>query len=346
MALAYMREFDFEDFANSLESVLRFGPTRLAEIRELLSKEESQDSYATSMAYYAYTGRRGLWFYRHTPRTYIPFCWHPNVDGQILIFPPCGPEKSYRAIEALMNDLPSPPAGFRLARFGSADQAAMQHEMVFSSQSFVRVKEKVLDWIYPSHILSTNKAASLVGHDYMLIRNRLRQVKKHETHFEPLTAAHSFAVTQLARRWAVLHADESDSLIDLTSPYSEMLNLVRTKELGLKGLVFFVDGEIQAATIWDVSNRETPTANIFMNLCNKTIKGLSELAIHTTAEHLAAQGVQYMNLGGSESEGLDHYKKKFHPVRSINLCSLEPKTSTLLRVPHRHVATGSLQIAV
>jgi hypothetical protein len=55
----------------------------------LLDQHASDDTYRTSPAYYALTGRRGLWTLTQDGTT-VPFCWHPNISGEVLVFPPIG----------------------------------------------------------------------------------------------------------------------------------------------------------------------------------------------------------------------------------------------------------------
>ena len=320
---AYMQELDFEDWLEQSEYVERVTDANISHFVKLLASEVDVDSYAISPAYYAFTGRRGLWLY-HYDGTYLPVCWHPNVDGQILIFPPRG-KKNFAAITAFLNEAPSPPQGFLLARFKPQEIGQLKTFYAFVSRvSFEPIEEEVLDWRYPARILSTLNTAQMLGHEYMLIRNRVRQTNKYSVDVQPLLIKHVPEIEILALRWANRQAEKPDELIDLVTPYKETLRLLKQQKLGLDGLVFSVDGQIQAVTMWDVSNPEHRIANLYMNLCNVTYRGLSEFSIKATAVKLCEAGIPLMNLGGSETAGLDHYKNKFAPVLSVNLCSLEP----------------------
>jgi hypothetical protein len=177
--------------------------------------------------------------------------------------------------------------------------------------------------------------AQMLGHEYMLIRNRVRQTKKYLVDIYPLSSEHIPEIEALAYRWANRQAEAPDELIDLVSPYKKTLHLLNYEKLGLDGLVFVIENQIQAVTIWDVSNPQHKMANLYMNLCNVTYRGLSEFSIKATAAKLCEDGVPLLNLGGSETAGLDNYKNKFAPVLSINLCSLKAsiaKTATSVRV--------------
>ena len=334
MFQTYMPELDFEDWLEQSERVESLTDVNVSRLVNLLGSEEDCDSYAVSPAYYAFTGRHGLWLY-HYDGTYLPFCWHPNIAGQILIFPPRG-ERNYAAITALLDEAPMPPEGFLLARFKPQEISQLKTFYAFLRRaSFEPVEEKVLDWRYPARILSTLNTAQMLGRDYMSIRNRIQQIKKYPVNIYSLSCEHIPEIEALACRWANRQAEAPNELIDLVSPYKKTLRLLNHKELGLEGLVFVIDNQIQAVTMWDVSNPQHKMANLYMNLCNVAYHGLSEFSVKATATKLCEAGVPLLNLGGSETAGLDHFKNKFAPVLSVNLCSLKAsiaKTATIVRV--------------
>ncbi len=86
-----------------------------------------------------------------------------------------------------------------------------------------------------------------------------------------------------------------------------------------------VEGQLQAIGLWDVSNCHQKTANGYVNFCNTEIRGLSEFLMVKCCETLRDQGIPYFNLGGSETESLDAYKRKFDPAFSIDLCSINAR---------------------
>lgn len=329
MLPTYIQELDFEGWLEQSQQVERVTDVTMSHFAKALSLEEDRDSYATSPAYYAFTGRRGLWLY-HYQGTYLPLCWHPNIEGQILIFPPRG-QKSYVAITTLLAEAPVPPTGFLLARFKSEDVSRLKTFHGFLNYDpYELIEEKVLDWRYPVRVLSTKGTKEMQGHKYMLIRNRVRQTQKYRPDVQRLSLKHIPEIETLSYRWANQQAEKPEEFLDLVAPYKQTLKLLRNKTFGLDGLVFAVDGQIQAATIWDISNSKHRTANLFMNLCNVTYRGLSEFSIAFTAERLLSDGVQFLNLGGSETLGLDRYKNKFAPEFSLQLCSLKPKIKSRL----------------
>jgi hypothetical protein len=80
---------EWEESVSVLKRFIRLTEENRGLFFALLGKESDLDSYATSPVYYAFTGRKGLWLYQDG-NSYVPLCWHPNVDGQILVFPPRG----------------------------------------------------------------------------------------------------------------------------------------------------------------------------------------------------------------------------------------------------------------
>ncbi len=325
---ADVRELEFEDWLEESEYVERITDADIPRLVKLLSSEVDVDSYAVSAAYYAYTGRCGLWLY-HYDGTFLPICRHPNVEGQILVFPPRG-EANYAAVTALLNEAPTPPQGFVLARYKPEEIGRLKTFDAFVGRtSFDLIEEEVLDWRYPVRILATLHTAQMLGSKYMLIRNRVRQITKHTVDVRPLSIEHAPEIEALALRWANRQAETAADLTDLVTPYKETLRLLEHRTLGLDGLVFVVDGQIQAVTMWDISNPEHRIANLYMNLCDVNFRGLSEFAIKASAAKLVEAGVPLLNLGGSETLGLDHYKNKFAPVLSVNLCSLQASVCTV-----------------
>lgn len=291
----------------------------------LLNKEQDLDTYASSPSYYALTGRKGLWLYQNE-NGYVPVCWHPNVDGQILVFPPRGIENKL-IMQRLLTEMPEPPRGIRLARLSEEGLSSVWFSKAIRltgrNVRLVPVQETVLDWRFPVHILSTKIVASLEGNHFLRTRNYVKHLKQRNVQIEPLTRWHTTRVMDFAFRWANKRTDNVNELIELVAPYQETFSLLDDEALHLGGLVIKIDGQIQAVTMWEKPNTKTGIANALVNICNTSFKGLSDFAMKVTAEALFSQEVLYINYGGSETEGLDNFKKKFLPAFSIPLRSIE-----------------------
>lgn len=315
-----------DDWENTFESIM--GVTRLSEndlprLQNLLADCEDDDSYLTSPIYYFFTGRKGLWVYEKHG-AFLLVCWHPNVAGQILIFPQLI-NHHVDLVSELLAFIPEPNAGVRIARVKKNDKAILQ-SLNDSGHAFMpcECEENILDWKFPVHILSTGSVAALTGHRYMYIRNRIRQTHKHSVKVMPCDAIHhSKALENLLHRWANHNATSAEEYENLYSPYDNLFSLSMEKSSRLSGLMFFVDDVLEAVGLWDISNHQQKTANLFVSICNTEIRGLSEFLTFKCCETLHNQGTQLLNLGGSEWQGLNTYKNKFCPAISIELKSID-----------------------
>jgi hypothetical protein len=315
----------WEHRLEEIPGISRIPENDFTRLRQLLASCEDPDSYLTSPVYYSFTGRRGLWVYEKD-KAFVLACWHPNVSGQVLIFPQLIKSET-DLVADLLSVIPEPTSGVRIARVKSAD-AAEHKNLNFDNRhiSLERREEDVLDWKYPAHILSTDDVAALSGHKFMSIRNRIRQLKNYSVDVMPFDAiSHSRALENLLHRWANYNAANREEYEQLYAPYETLFSQSIDKPPGLSGLMTFVDGQLQAVSLWDVSNVKEKTANIYVNFCNTDFRGLSEYSMVATCKSLLDQSVHYVNLGGSETASLNFFKKKFDPALSIDLCSVEAK---------------------
>lgn len=284
------------------------------DLKKLLGTFSNVDSYLTSPTYYLFTGRNGLWLSNQQNIVNL-IAHHPNIPDRLIVYP--DPENG-EISQSLLNILPCMPEGIQTGRVKKNDQT------IRISPAWRNTEENVLDWKFPVRILSTQDTASCSGHQYMYIRNRLRQLKHHKISVQPLNAIlHSKIMENLLHRWVSHYAKSQADYNNLYAPYEYLFSLSMEEKSGLNGLMFFVDGTLEALSLWDVSNQNHPCANLFVNICNTHIRGLSEYLVVKTCETLAQNNVSYLNLGGSEWSGLDHFKKKFVPTQSVDLCTYE-----------------------
>jgi Phosphatidylglycerol lysyltransferase, C-terminal len=253
-------------------------------------------------------------------------CWHPNTDGQILLFPPRGQENPV-ILKRLLTEIPIPPAGIRIARVKKHSKTPPWLRGIKGTDErtirLVPVQEHALDWRYPVRVLSSEVISGLKGHDFMRVRNYVRQAQRQNLQVERLKPSHKADIIGFAYRWANRRTEDFIDLINLTEPYREILNLADDESFNLDGLVLKLDGHVQAVTIWERPNTRIRVANSWVNLSNSAIKGISEFMTLKIAETLWAENVPYFNVGGSETRSLDDYKKKYMPVYSVDLQSVE-----------------------
>lgn len=294
-------------------------------LEQVLRGLDDNDSYLTSLNYYLYTGRKGLWLYKNGGQ-FVIVCWHPNIQNKILLFlHNC--QNNQAILHELLGFIPQPSNGILVARNPSDDNEDRSSYLLNRRKiTMCNIEEKALDWQYPVHILSTSSVAGLIGSKYMNIRNRIRQLKNYKIEALPFDALHhSRAIENLFHRWAQKSAIDPTEYENLYAPYESLLMRSIADPSLLSGLMIFVDGALHAVGLWDVSNASSKTANLFINLCSTDFKGLSELLIHKCCQILAVQDIERLNLGGSETARLDAYKRKFQPVISIALNSIEVK---------------------
>lgn len=310
----------WEDSIKKHKEICQITESNLPDLCKLLENESDPDTYLTSPAYYAFTGRNGLWIYQERD-SFIPFCWHPNVAGQLLVFPERG-KKHAGALLSLLGKIKEPPLGIRLAR---VKQKLAQHRfnLPLGTAILAPVTEQILDWKYPVRVLSTDKVAQMSGSDFRYIRNHVRRMDGKNIQVDLISDKNLHLLEDFIYRWAKNHAKNSHDLLNVLGPYQKMIKMLKDDRFGLKGFVFSIDGKIQAFTSWDISNGKKPTANRFANLCNLSYRGLAEFVTKYASESLAAEDIQYMNIGGSETTGLDQFKSKFMPAYSLPLYSVE-----------------------
>lgn len=292
-------------------------PDTFGKFAAWLADVSDADSYLTSPAYYAFTGRNGLWVYR-TERSLIPVCWHPNVPGQLLVFPIAG---RHADLAALLRELPEPPNGIRIARVKAGNERGLAGDGE-DAPIFVPVVENVLDWKFPVRILSTAAVAAMQGPDFRYIRNHVKQITGRDHRVGPVND-HIPALRAFVDRWAGTAGDDH-AQAQRRNPYHALLDCIQAGTLRADGFVTLIDGAIEAITLWDVSNGDRgPTANRFVNITNHAHRGLAEFNTVHMARLLHAEGIATVNIGGAETVALDAFKAKFMPVRSIELVSVD-----------------------
>jgi Phosphatidylglycerol lysyltransferase, C-terminal len=289
-------------------------------LAELFQASDCKDSYLLSPAYYLMTGRRGLWAFIKD-RSVILACLDPHANEDLILFPPIGDSKTILA--DCLNALVSLPITPKLARVHLNDDVADVINQINNSLpgmvKFVPVQELDFDWLYPVRVLSTEKVQQNQGKPFMYIRNRIKQMHKKDYRIEEFDSGkHTQAIYDLVHRWAASNTSSREAYHAYLSPYEALLDVAKIPNFGMDGVLFYVEGKLSGLAMWDVQG---VCANLFVNLCDISQKGLSEFMVHNVCAKLHRQGVPYLNMGGSETPTLDFFKKKFQPAYSLDLCS-------------------------
>ncbi|MCB9989320.1 MAG: DUF2156 domain-containing protein [Rhodospirillales bacterium] len=287
----------------------------LPRLQSLLSATARQDPFQRSAAYYAMTGRKGLWLYGNGDAAMV-IAVHPNKDGTILLFPPFGKDPASLMEQALSD--PALPSGRKeIARLGGDDAYLALRLQAFGASAPQR--EDLLDWTYPVHIVSTNKVIERQGGEFNGFRGHINRALRAGLTAAPFDLArHTADVLDIVRTWARDGKKDGYSFKDLTTPTMQVITLMQDGNLQLGGTVIFEDDRPVGFWFWDESDKNTATA---MSLVRVSIgrNGAAEFGALKMCELLRQRGFTHICLGGSETASLDSFKRKLCPVRSIAL---------------------------
>ena len=281
------------------------------------------DSYMFSPVYYLFTGRFGGWMYLDEDGVCDCILKHPNKSGAGIVLPAFDTNNgvlrlsvSQDIVRALHDQYPNVDI--------SLGRVPESHGTEIDNISFHPVTETLLDWLYPTRILSTSDVYHLRGKGFQQVRQRLNQLN---------TADLSTGCIQIKRDrqelldvvydWACQYGNTGYSYDDLTGPCNALLELMQNTDLKLYGQKILFRGRIKAFCIYEIANNTI--ANEFAITADKNIAGLSEYQIYDMCRQLHVAGIKYVNLGGSETAGLDRFKKKFAPAISHKLQTYKMK---------------------
>lgn len=271
------------------------------------------DSYSVSPVYYLMTGRKGGMIFEEDNKIIIAVN-HPNLDDYYLVFPNIigiintDLSKEIEVAKMLMNQTPRKKV--IIARVPNN---------IAENYSHLIVEENFMDWKYPVHILDVAKVVARRGKNYQQIRQRLNQLDIKKCFTKELDAVRDFdVVLKMTTNWAKAFPYGYYSTEDLISPTKKLLELMKDSRLSICGHIIYFDGTPSAYCLWE---EQGDIANGYAMSANKNIHGLAEYNIVEMCRYLQNKKITKVNIGGSESEGLNRYKKKFSPIQSLNLKS-------------------------
>lgn len=184
--------------------------------------------------------------------------------------------------------------------------------------------------IFPQVILDVTVSALLVGSCFVKTRNNIRNAKKHyDIEFCDLNEKNAANAVQVAHTWAKAYKarvanSASPAMIAVDGTGADpcaytvfptaMASLVDNRHYF--GRLMILDGTPSGFCF--SGRTASNTAASYASLCISSIRGTSELMIADTLQLLVDRGIAYFNLGGSESQGLFNYKRKWgaHALRS------------------------------
>lgn len=298
--------------------------------------EISADSYINSPLYYRITGRKGAKIY-HNESSCVVTCHHPHIRSRSIVFPETG-RADYKLTANVLNLMEEPENGIQLARITSEQIDRLRDELSkLNSSKAIELRpfdETYLDWRYPVRILDTRKVAEMKGPRFAKIRNKTRIAAQNvrEIGFRQTDALR--AMRAALKYWEgsmIFSSKETDSMAEF---YEEFFDILNDYKNCCDGLIYLQGRKPVGFSVWEEMDKTM--ANLFINLGDSSITGLSDFQIVTSCKKLHEKGIARLNLGGSEIESLDRFKAKYQPVRSLPLFSAdviyERQTSSRIRV--------------
>ncbi|HEY8189972.1 MAG TPA: hypothetical protein VIF12_04760 [Micavibrio sp.] len=282
-----------------------------------------EDSYLNAPLYYILTGRKGIWVHEGYGSA-MAVCRHPHIDDRLLVFPEVGHAEGKLAASVL-SGLELPPGGVQLARFTAYNLESLKDALSQQNSSRIDsikvIQEEILDWRYPAHMLDTARVARVEGHEFAKIRNKCRKVKSTTEILDLQDPAALRAMRAAHKYWegSMVLRDRDGS--DSNGYYTTLFAMIEEWPHLFNGLVFMQGKRPLGFTVCDTPFMKK--ANLLANLSDATVAGLADYQVVATCRTMAAKGVIALNFGGSETESLDLFKRKFVPSASIELMSAD-----------------------
>ena len=317
MMLNVSSDFDFQRGIKS-PALISITPENLSQFSNLVQLHKRQDTYTNSAAYFAMTGRKGLWLYGDE-ETAMVIARHPNDPDQLLVFPPFGNDP-VGLIQNACADTSLPTGKLKLARIGPED-TYLTHNLHTPAAGNGQ-DEDVLDWRYPVHILGTREIVEHTGTKFRDFRKNVHRAHKRELRAEHISSKnHILQAIGICKVWAEGHTNQDYSLNDLLEPTKKALDLLEQGATAMDGIIIYEGEEPISYLIWEETDLESGSANSISGMSIR-LRGTDEFAMLEMCKILANKGYKKVCIGGSETEGLDNFKRKMCPVQSVQLNSL------------------------
>ncbi|MCI5045063.1 MAG: DUF2156 domain-containing protein [Aquisalinus sp.] len=290
-------------------------------LRQWLSGKQVADTYAISPAIMTLYGRHGLWAHSRDGASVL-FYRDPDKPGVISILPQLGSLEHCLAADIVRQ---FPARAFELVRVPTENaRATAQWVSRALRRECTVIEEPVRDYRYPVHIVSCRDIAALQGRKWRNIRQHCHAATRHAPYsVTPYEAVQDRQpMLDLYHAWAIAR-DDRTAPVDVVDDFADALcRLAGLPEAFMHGLVLRMRGEAVGYSFWETPLRGQAHVNAIAGFTAQGIRGLAELLEHETMKHLAARGIHTANIGGSETAGLDAFKRKFHPVQSVLLVSI------------------------
>lgn len=302
----------------------------LPHLSRALQRSTHDDPFSRSAAYFAMTGRNGLWRFGDD-ETFMMIARHPNKPSTILLFPPIG-QKTKALLELAMT-IPDvlPPGNREMARLNPTDP---RFARLLAKHRTVASREDTLDWAYPVYVVDPTKIVERKGKPFVSFRGHINRALRHGLQSQEIDPnRHRDEVIAVIGRWAERRHGGRFTRSDLIGPTHAVLEMMNRSGLDIRGSISHdCDGKPIGFWLWE------QVGNTAMSLVRAYLKqpGNAEFGILAMAKQLTATGVPEMCLGGSETADLDAFKRKMQPIRSIALGTAMIDVPQPLAVPSVH----------
>ncbi len=310
--IAEEKNFDFHP--NTLE---RVDQTDLGFLARLLSHWPREDGYSVSPSYYAMTGRNGLWRYSNGG-SFLLIAAHPNAAGHLLLFPPMGAEPS-RLLKEAVQDPRLSAHKIQLARMSAQDHLILTWAQ--ASGYFAVRTEKLLDWKYPVQTYSTRRIVEHAGRQFRNFRHGVNLARdRNLTARLATTSDDRQTIVKLTDAWVQEKSTQNDMNDVMTTPARKLVSLMAETDLPLHAIIVHEGDTPVGFLIWEETSAPTGLANALCGMSTAG-KGTHEFTYLSMAQILQRRGFDHICDGGSETKGLDAFKRKMNPVKSVPLQS-------------------------
>ncbi len=303
--------------SENLPKLCRITNADLGFLHQILSDNQREDGYSLSAAYYAMTGRKGLWLYSND-HTFMLMAAHPNRDNHLLLFPPVGNAPA-QLIKHVVRDRRVQSDQIQLARMSNQDHLLLAWSE--ATGEFVIKPEGVLDWAYPVHTLSTAKLAKHEGHVFKDFRKNIGRALRRNSDLTLVSKpSDRHIMLEITNAWANSSVHDGYSKNDLIMPTRKIVSLMENSDLPLNAIITWESGQPVGFIVWEETSSKRAFANSVSGISTGG-KGASEFLYYAMTTTLAERGYEQVCIGGSETEGLDQFKRKMNPIASIPLQS-------------------------
>ncbi|HCK32469.1 MAG: hypothetical protein CMH32_07250 [Micavibrio sp.] len=295
-------------------------------------KKPKADTTLHSLSYYMLTGRHDCHVYRDESALLV-VCQHPHKKNHLLVFPEIGDGDGSLTCNVL-RDLHNNGKQIQLARYTKDDFDLILRVLDPSRSDLIEsleiFREDSLDWTYPVHILSTEAMSKREGKAFQNLRSACNRVEKDFDTVSAIDLAHPDAqkyMKYVQKLWEAQMIFMDKETMDISSYYNELFNLTQLAPEKYTGLIFIADDQPVGYTIAEIVSPKDAVG--LANICDTRIKKMAAYQAAKLCEHLNEQGIEKLNIGGSETKGLNDSKiSNYRPSESIELLSARVRYKT------------------